>query len=185
MVVVDKLTKATHFIIVKVTHKAANIAEIYIREIAWLHGVPKEIVSNQDPMFTYNFLRGFFNGFGTNLNFSTTYHPDSYWQTKRINQIIEDMLRMYVIKKPSKWEDYIHLVEFAYNHRYQESLKMILFEALYGKKFSTQVSWDNPTDRPVIGLELLEEMEEHMVKIKQNLKVSQDRKKSYPDRKRT
>jgi hypothetical protein len=69
-----------------------------------------------------------------NLNFSTTYQPVSDGQIERINRIIEDMLRMYVMDKPSRWEDYIHLVEFAYNNGYRESLKMILFEALYGRK---------------------------------------------------
>jgi hypothetical protein len=44
MVVVDKLTKDTHFIYVNVTHKTSNIVEIYMREIVRLHGVPKEIV---------------------------------------------------------------------------------------------------------------------------------------------
>jgi hypothetical protein len=46
----------------------------------------------------------------------------------------EDMLRMYVMDKPSKWEDYLHLVEFSYNNGYQASLKMSPFEALYGRK---------------------------------------------------
>jgi hypothetical protein len=44
------------------------------------------------------------------------------------------MLRMYVMDNSSKWEDYIHLVDFAYNNWYRESLKMIRFEALYGIK---------------------------------------------------
>jgi hypothetical protein len=44
------------------------------------------------------------------------------------------MLRMYVMDKPSKWEDYLHLVEFVYNNGYQNSLKMSPFEALYGRK---------------------------------------------------
>jgi hypothetical protein len=67
-----------------------------------------------------------------------------------INWIIEYMLRMYVRDKPSKWQDYIHLVEFSYNNGYHESFKMNLFEALYGKKCNTPVSWDNPTDGVVI-----------------------------------
>jgi hypothetical protein len=75
MVVVDKLTKAAHFIPVKLTHKATNIANIYMREIARLHGIPKTIMSDRDPNFTSNFWKGLFKGFGTNLNFSTTYHP--------------------------------------------------------------------------------------------------------------
>jgi hypothetical protein len=48
---------------------------------------------------------------------------------------------MYVMGNPSKWEDYIQLVEFSYNNGYQESLNMSSFEALYGRKFHTQVSW--------------------------------------------
>ena len=58
------------------------------------------------------------------------------------------------------------------------------FEALYGKKCNTLVSWDNPLDKIVIELKLLKEMEEQMVKIKHNLKVAQDRK-TYIDKKRT
>ena len=107
------MTKATHFILVKNTHKATNIAEIYMREVARIHGVSKTIVSNRDPKFTSNFWKGLFRGFGTNLNFSMTYHPESDGQTKRINWIIEDMLRMHVMDKPSRWENYLHLVEFA------------------------------------------------------------------------
>jgi hypothetical protein len=70
------------------------------------------------------------------------------------------MLRMYVMDNPSKWEYYIHLIEFEYNNGYHESLKMSSFEALYGRKCNTPVSWDNPVDRFVIGPELLKEMEE-------------------------
>jgi hypothetical protein len=118
------------------------------------------------------------------MNFSTTYHPQSDGKTERVNRVIEDMLRMYVMDKPSKWEDYLHLVEFSYNNGYQASLKMSPFEALYGRKCSTPVSWDNPTDRVVLGPELLKEMEDQMVKIKQNLKAAQDRQKVYADKNR-
>jgi hypothetical protein len=59
------------------------------------------------------------------------------------------------------------------------------FEALYGKKCNTPVSWDNPTDRIVVGIELLKEMEEQMIKIKQNLKDAQDTQKSYANKNRT
>jgi transposase InsO family protein len=111
-----------------------------MREIDRLHGIPKAIVSNRDTKFSSNFWRGLFKGFGTNLNFSIACHPQSDGKTERVNQVIEDMLRMYVMDKPSKWEDYLHLVKFAYNNGYQASLKMSLFEALYGRKCNTPVS---------------------------------------------
>jgi hypothetical protein len=62
MVVVDKITKNAHFIMVKMTHKETNIAYIYMKEISRLHGVPKEIVLDKDPKFTSNFWKGLFKG---------------------------------------------------------------------------------------------------------------------------
>jgi hypothetical protein len=59
------------------------------------------------------------------------------------------------------------------------------FEALYGIKCNTLVRWDNPADRAVVGLDFLKEMEEEMQKINQNLKVAQDRQKSYADKNKT
>jgi hypothetical protein len=55
MVVVDKLTKDSHFFLVKITHTSANIAEIYMTEIPRLHGIPRTIVSNRDTKFNSNF----------------------------------------------------------------------------------------------------------------------------------
>jgi hypothetical protein len=52
------------------------------------------------------------------MNFNTTYHPELHGKTYRTNEIIEDMLRMYAMDKPSKWEDYLHVVEFSYNNGY-------------------------------------------------------------------
>jgi transposase InsO family protein len=150
-----------------------------------LHGIPNKIVSDRDTKFTSNFWRGLFKGFGTNMNFITTYHPRSYGKTERVKQVIEDMLRMYVMDKPSKWEDYLQLVEFAYNNGYQASLKMSPFEYFYGRKCNTPVSWDNPVDRVVLGPELPKDMEDQMVIFKQNLKAAQDRQKIYVDKNMT
>jgi transposase InsO family protein len=146
-----------------------------MKEISRLHGIPRTIVSNRDTKFTSNLWKRLFKLFGTNINFITTYHPKTNGKTERVNRIIEDMLRMYVMDKPSKWEDYLHLVEFAYNNGYQDSFKMIPFEALYGRKCDTPGSWDNPIDRVVLGLELIKDMEDQVIKIKHNLKAAHDR----------
>jgi hypothetical protein len=134
MVVVDKITKYAHFIPLKTTHKAVDVADIFMKEVAQLHEIPKTIVSDKDSKFTLNFWKGLFKGFRTNLNFSTTQHPETDGQTERVNRVLEYLFRMYVMDKPSKWEDYLHLVEFAYNNGYQTSLKMSPFEALYGRR---------------------------------------------------
>ena len=77
MVVVDKLTKEAHFILVKSTHKIDDIAQIFMKEIFKLHGFPKEIVSDRDVKLTSNFWKRLFAYLGTKLNFSTTYHPQT------------------------------------------------------------------------------------------------------------
>ena len=140
MVVVDKLSKSAHFIPVKSNYKDVNVAEIFLIEIFRLHGVMKMVISDRDVKFTSNFWKSLFAGLETKINFSTSYHPKTYGKTEPINQVIEDMLRMYVMSKPTKWEEYLHLVEFAYNNGYQASAKMIPFEMLYGKKCTTPVS---------------------------------------------
>lgn len=78
MVVVDKLTKAAHFMAVKSTSKASNIVDIYMKEIARFHRNPKAIVSNQDPKFISIFWRGLSREFRTKLNVSIEYHPQTY-----------------------------------------------------------------------------------------------------------
>ena len=67
---------------------------------------------------------------------------------------------MHVKYQPGKWEDYLHLAEFAYNNNYQSSAKFSPFEILYGRKCNTPISWNNPVDRLVLGPKLLKEMKE-------------------------
>ena len=103
-------------------------------------------------MFTSNFWKGLFADLGTKLNFNTTYYPQIDGQTKRVNHVFEDMLRLHVVDKPYKWEDYLHLVEFAYNNGHKASLGMTPYEALYGRRCRIPVTWDNPGNKVVIGL---------------------------------
>jgi len=140
MVVIDKLNKSPHFISVKSTFKAISIAEMFMKELFRMHGIPKMVISDRDIKFTSAFWKELFAVLNTNLNFSMSYHPKTYGQTKRTNQIIEDMLCMYVRTKPNKWEDYLHSVEFAYNNGYQTSAKLSPFEILYGRKCTTPIS---------------------------------------------
>ena len=82
MVVVDKLTKATHFIPAKSTHATDDIAKIFMKEIFKLHGFPKAIVSNRDVKFTSNFWKALFADLGTKMNFSIAYHPRTNGKTR-------------------------------------------------------------------------------------------------------
>ena len=102
MVVVDKLSKEAHFIPIKSTYKAVNVANIFMKEIFRLHGIPKIVITDRDAKFTSIFWMSLFKGMDTKLNFSTSHHPQINGQTEWMNQVLEDILRMYVMNQPSK-----------------------------------------------------------------------------------
>ena len=87
----------------KSTYKEVHIVDIFLKEIFRLHRIPKEIMLDWDTKFTRNFWRYLFSGLETQLNFSTAYHPQTDEKTERVNMIVEDMLKMYVMKNPTKW----------------------------------------------------------------------------------
>ena len=92
-VIVDRLTKVAHFVPVKTTYTSAKLADIYMKRIVCLHGVPKKIVSDRGTQFTSHFWKQLHESLGTRLEFSTAFHPQTDGQTERVNQILEDMLR--------------------------------------------------------------------------------------------
>jgi hypothetical protein len=73
-VIVDRLTKATHFIPVKTTYSGAKLIELYMSRKVCLHGVPKKIVSNRGSQFTSKFWQKLHESMDTKLNFSSAYH---------------------------------------------------------------------------------------------------------------
>ena len=75
MVVVEKLTKVSHFILVNSTFSTSDVAQVLIRDVVRFHGVPKKIMSNKDANFTSKFRKALFAGLGIELAFTTSYHP--------------------------------------------------------------------------------------------------------------
>ena len=95
--IVDRLTKSTHFLVVRMTFTLDEFCKLYIREIVRLHGVPVSIVSDWDPRFTAQFWKSFQKAMGTQLRMSTTFHSQIDGQSKRTIQMLEDMLRACVL----------------------------------------------------------------------------------------
>jgi hypothetical protein len=115
------------------------------------------------------------------LNFSSTYHPQTDGQTERVNQILEDMLRACALKDKKSWDKYLPYAEFSYNNNYQESLKMSLFEVLYGRRCRTPLFWNELGENQVFGPEILREAERQVQVVRENLQLAQSRQKSYVD----
>ncbi|GJR11275.1 putative reverse transcriptase domain-containing protein, partial [Tanacetum coccineum] len=136
-VIVDRLTKSTHFIPIRENMAVHKLAKIYVNEILARHGVPVSIISDRDGRFTSNFCQDFQEELGTKLRMSMTFHPQTDCQSERMIQTLKDMLRACVIDFRGYWDDHLPLVEFAHNNSYYASIKMPPYEMLYGRRCRT------------------------------------------------
>ena len=96
-VIVDRLTKSAHFLVVWMTFTLAEFCSLYIREIVRLHGVPVYMVSDRDPRFTTHFWKSFQRAMGTQLMMSTAFHTQNDGQSEMTIQVSEDMLRVCIL----------------------------------------------------------------------------------------
>ncbi|KAA0040470.1 pol protein [Cucumis melo var. makuwa] len=180
-VVVDRLTKSAHFVSGKSTYTASKWAQLYMSEIVRLHGVPVSIVFDRDARFTSKFWKGLQTVMGTRLDFSTAFHPQTDGQTERLNQVLEDMLRVCALEFPGSWDSHLHLMEFAYNNNYQATIGMAPFEALYGKCCRSPVCWGEVGEQRLMGPELVQSTNEAIQKTSSRMHTAQSRQKSYAD----
>ncbi|XP_058111735.1 uncharacterized protein LOC131255054 [Magnolia sinica] len=96
-VFVDRLTKAARFLPIRTINSTDSLVKLYIREVVRSYGVPRENISDRDSKFTSAFWKRLQEEMGTELKFSTTFHPQTDGQTERVIQILEDMLRARVL----------------------------------------------------------------------------------------
>ncbi|WOH07597.1 hypothetical protein DCAR_0727029 [Daucus carota subsp. sativus] len=183
-IIVDRLTKSAHFLPIRWGCTLDHLAQRYVNEIVRLHGVPISIVSDRDPRFTSRFWKSLQEAMGTRLNFSTAFHPQTDGQSERTIQTLEEMLRACVIEFKGSWDEYIALMEFAYNNHFHSSIGMAPYEALYGRKCRSPLYWDKEGTIILEGPELVQNAVDKVNIVKAKLKATQDRQKSYVDQNR-
>nr|GEX80023.1 putative reverse transcriptase domain-containing protein [Tanacetum cinerariifolium] len=180
-VIVDRLTKSAHFLLMKKTDNIKKLPQLYLKEIVCRHGVHVSIISDRDSLFTSRFWETLQKALGTQLNLSTAYHPKTDGQNERTIQTLEDMLRACAIDFGNSWDRHLPLVKFSYNNSYHASIKAAPFEALYGRKCRSPVCWSEIGDSQLTGLELIRETTLKSVQIKNRLLTPRSRQKSYAD----
>ncbi|GJR38267.1 putative reverse transcriptase domain-containing protein [Tanacetum coccineum] len=161
-----------------------NLTRQYLKEVVARHGVPVSIISDRDGRFTSQFWQSLQKALGTQLDFSTAYHPQTDGQSERTIQTLEDMLRACVLNFGKGLDRHLPLVEFSYNNSYHTSIKAAPFEALYGHKCRSPVCWAEVGDAQHTGLEIVHETTEKIIQIKKRIHVARDRQKIYADRRR-
>ncbi|GJX13625.1 putative reverse transcriptase domain-containing protein [Tanacetum coccineum] len=135
-IIFNRLTKSAHFLPMKKTDSMEKLTRQYLKEIVCRHEVPVSIISDRDSRFSSGSWRSLQKALGTNMNRSTAYNQETYGQSERTIQTLEDMLRACVIDFGKRWDRHLPLVEFSYNNSYQASIKAAPFEALYGRNYA-------------------------------------------------
>ncbi|GKB28355.1 putative reverse transcriptase domain-containing protein [Tanacetum coccineum] len=151
-VIVDRLTKSAHFLPMHEDYKMERLARLYLNEIVARYG--------------------------TRLDMSTAYHPQTDGQSERTIHTLEEMLRACVLDFRESWDIHLLLVEFSYNNSYHYSVGCVPFEALYGRKCRSPIMWVEIGEGQLIGPELVQETTEKISQIKDRLKATRDRQKS-------
>ena len=134
MVVVDRFSKYATFIPAPADCKVDEAARLFLKHVVKLWGVPRSIISDRDPRFTGKFWRELFKLLGTELNFSTSFHPQSDGQTERVNALLELYLRHYVAAHQRDWAKLLDVAQFSYNLQRSESTGKSPFEIVMGQQ---------------------------------------------------
>ena len=183
-VVVDRLSKMTHFIPMKDTSTAEDIAQLCIDQVVRYHGCPRDIVSDRDARFTGRFWTYFCQRLAIDSKKSTAFHPQSDGQSERVNRVLQDVLRHYVSPLQDDWDQHLTAAEFAVNNAYHESIKTTPFYLNYGQNPLTPANLQIPKVDNPRAMELTSTLQGRLKLAKACMHAAQQRQKAYADQKR-
>jgi hypothetical protein len=185
MVIVDRLTKYAHFCALSHPFKASTVATAFMETVQKLHGSPKIIVSDRDPIFTGHFWTELFSCLGTQLAHSSSYHPQSDGQTEIVNKCLEGYLRCFVSDKQAQWFKWLPLAEWWYNTSFHTATKMTPFMALYGYHPPSITSSLKEKSKVQAVEDHIENQQQVLQILKDNLTMAQNRMKQQADQHRS
>ncbi|KAL4378379.1 hypothetical protein GQ457_02G014110 [Hibiscus cannabinus] len=184
LVVVDRLTKYGHFFALPRHYDAPYIAKVMVQGIIKLHGIPRSMVSDRDPIFVSEIWTEIARLQGTDLCLSSAYHPQTDGQTEALNRCLEMYLRCMTGDEPSKWDTYLPWAEYWYNTAFHASAGMTPFRALYGRDPPTLVSYVEGGSFNSQVDQALQDRDAVLRELKHNLSHAQLRMKNQADKNR-
>jgi len=183
LVVVDWLTKMVHFIPTTEKTMAEGLAKLFRDNIWKLYGLPKSIISDRGPQFTAELMRELNQMLGIESKMLMAFHPQTDGQMERVNQELEQYLRMFIDHRQEQWPDWLRMAEFAYNNKVHSSTKTLPFKANYGQ--DPRMGFEVKKREKYKGAEkFIAKIKEIQGEAKAALGKAQEEMKKYVDRKR-
>lgn len=181
LVVVDKNTKLAHFIPTTETIDSNGTAMLYLHHVWKHHGTPEKIISDRGPVFVSKFMRRLYELLRIHPAPTTAFHPQSDGQTERVNQVLEQMLRMFTTRRQDDWSDLLPIAEFAYNNSLHAATGFSPFYATYG--YHPTLSFKSPTNSIVPAAEeRIRHLHDVHEEVKNMIKIAGEQAKQNYDR---
>jgi len=133
LVVCDRFSKIAYFIATTERMSAEGLVKLFQDHVWKLHRLPESIVSDRGMQFTAGMMKELNYLLGIQTKLSTAYHPQTNGQMERINQELEQYLRVFIDHRQEQWPDWLGIVEFAYNNKIHAATKILLFKANYSQ----------------------------------------------------
>lgn len=184
VVFVDKLTKMVHYVATTTDVTAPKLAELFMREVVRLHGIPDSILSDRDPRFTGKFWNALWTQLGTTLTMSTTYHPQTDGQTENANKTLEQVLRSYIKFDQTDWDQHLDAAEMAINNSIHASTGYTPYYLNYGQEIilplDRAIAELLPTNNPD-AFNRIKKLKEALMQARKNIEAAQRRQSQYVD----
>ena len=185
-VVVDRFSKYAVFIPAPNACPAKKAAKLFFSNVVKHFGLPRDIVSDRDARFTSKFWVELFKLLGSELKFSTTNHPQTDGQTKRINALLEEYLRHYVTATQKNWVDLMDTAQLCYNLQRSSATGMSPFELAIGvqPRMPLEVAKQKAGGNNPAAYKMAQSRQDMLDKARDSLEKAAKRMKKYADRDR-
>jgi len=184
LVVVNRLTKIVHFIPTTEKTSAEGLARLFRDNVWKLHRLLESIISDQGPQFIVGLIKELNGMLGIKSKLSTVFHLQTDGQTKRVNQELEQYLRMFIDHRQEQWPEWLGTAEFAYNNKALSNTKILSFKANYGQ--DPRMGFEERKKGKYTGAEkFIEKIKEIQREAKATLEKAQEKMRKYMNRKRS
>jgi len=181
LVVCNCFSKMAHFIATMEKTSAEGLTKLFRDHIWKLHGLPESIISDRGGQFAAGMMKELNNLLEIQTKLSTAYHPQTDGQTERINQELEQYLRVFIDHRQEQWPDWLGTVEFVYNNKIHMATKTSPFKANYSQDPRMGFEGRRKGKYEAVG-KFIEKMKKIQEEAKAALGKAQEEMKKFRDR---